>query len=147
MTRFKALLVIGIIFCEWTNAQNLVPNSGFEEYKNCPIHAKQFSFVKNWKSPTSGTPDYFNSCSSEKEVSIPKNFAGKQEAHTGNAYAGIDLCDVQDSKYREFVEVKFAAPLKKDKTYHLKMYISLSGNSKYCVNNIGAYFSSKGYND
>lgn len=147
LTRFIAPFMIGVFTYGWSMAQNLVPNPGFEDHKNCPQQAKQFSFVKNWKSPAGpGSPDYFNKCGAS-EAGIPKNFAGKQEAYEGSGYAGIDLLDKEDPRFREYIEVKLIKPLKKGKEYKVSFWISLSDNSKYAVNNIGVYFSDKGFKD
>src|SRR5256885_980665 len=66
-------------------AQNLVPNPGFEQYKNCP-----YSFSTNpndfgptgWSSATTGTPDYYNRCSIG-ENGVPHNWAGVSHSHSG----------------------------------------------------------------
>jgi hypothetical protein len=88
------LLMIGL----GTKAQltNYVPNSGFEEFVNCPwftngLSSLTYITATHWYNPTSNSPDYFNYCNNliNMEVGVPKNIFGIQNAHTGEAYAGF----------------------------------------------------------
>src|SRR5690606_29989558 len=112
-----------ILLCICANAQNLVPNPGFESYLNCPSNLGQVHYylglstvttAHNWVSPTLTTPDYFNSCNLGN-AGVPLNYRGYYPAHTGNAYAGIiafdhitlDTTDV----LHEYLQVKLTEPL------------------------------------
>ena len=50
---------------------NLVPNPSFEEYSLCPDKESQIERVDGWFSPSNGTPDYYNYCSTSTTVSLP----------------------------------------------------------------------------
>src|SRR5690606_19752932 len=82
------------------NAQNLVPNPGFESFNNCPgnwagiqydPNYNNFPTVRTWVSPLEHTtPDYFNACATvASKVNIPFTFMGYHDAHMGDACAGI----------------------------------------------------------
>src|SRR5205085_585438 len=70
------------------NAQNLVPNPGFENYITCPVNYGELFKCQDW-STFGNSPDYFNACSPDTIVSVPKNNFGYQLASSGNAYCGF----------------------------------------------------------
>ena len=73
----------GIIF-----SQNLIKNPSFEDYLECPNTLGTFNeHVKSWSTPTGGSTDYFNTCSTV--MSAPENFNGIQHPKDGNAYSGL----------------------------------------------------------
>ena len=91
MGYFKNILVIflllfGINSIGQIIGTNLVNNPSFEEYYNCPVNAGQLNESKYW---WGFSADYYNSCTTVPQLSIPSNFAGFQYAHTGNAYTGL----------------------------------------------------------
>ena len=57
-TRF--FLAILILFATSLNAQNLVPNPGFEVQDTCPA-VSQIQLAHPWNTATLGTPDLYNS--------------------------------------------------------------------------------------
>ena len=131
--------------------QNLVPNGSFEEYYNCPnyIDGYTISSCKDWKSPSLGSPDYFNSCSTEFDnsqntllFSVPQNYYGNESAHTGNAYAGIVFA--QDSAnlpaYSEYIQVELIEGLEIGQSYKLCFFVH--NPKQICFNSIGALFTS-----
>lgn len=136
-------------------AQNLVPNSDFEQYQNCPLEKGAIYYpgssiihelyVKNWISPTPGSPDYFNVCNSKNfEISIPKNYLGNETPHSGNGFAGIVLYTEELPscfECKEYLQVKLSEPLIKGNIYEVSMFISLADNSKYAVSEIGIVLS------
>jgi outer membrane protein OmpA-like peptidoglycan-associated protein len=68
-------------------SQNLVTNPSFEEATFCPNKHGDFNNnVKFWSTPTNGTSDYFNQCSS---YFSSKNPHGYQQPYDKKAYAGI----------------------------------------------------------
>lgn len=127
---------------------NLVNNSGFEAYVQCPVKPGQLYNTSAWYSPTPATPDYFNSCYTDKTVydwkmDVPANFAGTSAAKDGNAYAGIINYIVEDTvetikpyptskyyNYREYLETKLSKPLINGQTYAVQFYFRLSSKSR-----------------
>jgi OOP family OmpA-OmpF porin len=135
---FFALIVVGGYGIN-TQAQNLVPNSGFEEYTNCPgnfTEAAQAFTVNHWSSATFGTPDHFHSCSMG-EADVPYNWAGVSDAFEGHGYAGIYMWMDNDNHYREYLQCKLLSPLLKDSLYQIEFHYKLSSYSKYSIDRIG----------
>ncbi len=132
-------------------AQNLVPNPGFENYDKCPdnylLTDRKF-LIPGWYIPTGSTPDYFNSCT-RIQVGVPQNYMGYCLPKEGQAYAGIiilsnpppdSLSKVKDN-YREYLEAKLTSPLEKDSTYKVSFYYNIATYSTYAVNRLGVYLS------
>jgi hypothetical protein len=77
-------------------------------------------------------------------IGVPYNYFGYQNPNSGLAYAGISFF-VNNSGHpnsgREYIEVPLISPLEQGKKYAVAFYISLSNNSAYAVDAIGAYLS------
>src|SRR5688572_2216175 len=100
MLRKGIICAVTFFSCSIAVAQNLVPNPGFEVYNNCPPDRSAIAYSPDYTSfPTAvawvsalsnTTPDYYNTCATNPLVQLPFNtYNGYQEAHGGNAYAGI----------------------------------------------------------
>lgn len=121
---------------------NLVPNPSFEEYSICPSSAGALNASVSWSSPTFGSPDYFNSCSSPSQFSTPNNFFGSQVPHIGSSYVGIGPYIMPVNNFREYIQTKLTQKLKNNKTYCVELYVSLAGlRSQYATNNMGVVLS------
>jgi OmpA-OmpF porin, OOP family len=124
-------------------AQNLVPNGSFEDYAACPgsFSENQASFrVNSWRSVSTGSPDYFNSCS-DGDADVPYNWAGVSEAFDGNGYAGIYTWMDLEKEYREYLHCKLTQQLIRDSLYYIEFRYKLSSYSKYAVDRIGLLIS------
>lgn len=131
------ILMLGWLPCQ---AQNLVPNSGFESFTSCPIGFSEFNgYVSDWVDPSIASPDYMNACANPFPAGVPKNGVGYQQAHGGNAYAGCYLTG--GGLYTEYIQVHLASPLIAGNEYEFKMYVVLHNNSNTATDDIGAYFS------
>ena len=118
--------------------QNLIKNPSFEEFINCPSQLGNFKDdVVNWTSPTLGSTDYFNGCSTA--MGTPKNFNGTQLADFGKGYAGLYLYAPDD--YREYLQAELTQALVKGKKYRISFYVSLAERSDYAVKEFGVLFS------
>jgi len=125
-------------------ADNLVPNSSFENFTTCPDWFSQFQGnVLDWFVPTAGTSDYFNSCAGTVAVidamDVPRNIQGAQSAKEGNAYAGI--ISYNSASWREYLEVELTKPLEPCKSYCINFYINQSEKSEYAITEMGLLFS------
>jgi OOP family OmpA-OmpF porin len=122
-------------------SQNLVPNPSFELLNTCPVN-DNFSNIQNWFSPTTASPDIFDTCSVDvaNEIGVPQNFAGYQNALDGSAYAGVDSYDTADS-YREYIEIKLTSSLIINTKYFVTFYVSLSDTSREAIDQMGSCFS------
>ena len=147
-------LVIGITS---RAQQNLVPNGNFEEYYNCPSVADGYFLYtagKYWTTPSLGSPDYCNACSTDYDpffqrlrYSVPENYFGYQPAHSGDAYSVIACQQDSDGthQYIEYIQVELTEQLQEGKLYEVRFFVH---NPKYqfCINSIGALFTSSELN-
>lgn len=131
------------LFASISEAQNLVPNGSFEAYRKCPGSysrlAAEFS-VPGWRSLSTGSPDYFNTCS-EGEAAVPYNWAGVSDPYDGYGYAGIYTWTNLGKNYREYLHCKLDAPLVKDSLYQVEFRYKLSSYARYCTDRIGLLLS------
>ncbi len=135
----KVVLFVVLIICSTLlRAQNLVPNSSFEDTIHCPFDVGLLSYCVGWNSYRS-SPDYFNPCSKSSDIGVPLNAFGRQYAYTGESYAGLGTSHIDD--YREIIGRKLSSSLIIDTKYYVSMRVSLSDNSYYASNNIGITFS------
>ncbi|OFY82666.1 MAG: hypothetical protein A3F72_02295 [Bacteroidetes bacterium RIFCSPLOWO2_12_FULL_35_15] len=118
-------LTIGFNF---SKAQNLVPNPGFEVQDTCPAVSQIFK-APPWISATMGTPDLFNSTCTTQNLS----------ARTGIGSSGVYLYNTFANN-REYMEAPLSATLSAGQNYCVSFYVKRS-NYRYACNRIGAYFS------
>src|SRR4030065_1808407 len=123
---------------------NLVPNSSFENFSNCPNNVAQIGYATPWFSPLFpvSSSDYFSACDLTNWYSVPyQGILGNfQYAHTGKALASIILY-YGFLEYREYIEVKLKNPLLANKTYCVNFYINLITGTTWAIDAIGAYLS------
>lgn len=132
-----------MIICFTTEAQNLVPNSSFEEYFRCPSSFstdRRDFYLPGWSSATKGTPDHYHQCS-WGDNDVPFNWAGQSNAHSGLGYAGIYTWSNNGKNYREYLQVELKGPLTKGAKYRIEFYFKLSSYSGFATNRIGLGFS------
>lgn len=132
------------------SAQNLVPNSSFEIFSNCPQGTGKIYLSTNWFQPRkinnasvsqSSSSEYFNSCTSSLAVSVPNNMFGYQNAKTGNAYIGYSFYEANNLNIREYAEVGLTMPLEEAKHYKLEFYASLSCYCRYAIKQLDVCFT------
>src|SRR6186713_2945646 len=109
-----------------SNAQNLVPNPDFENHFSCPVQTGELYRCEDWTS-YGFTPDYFNSCSPDTVVNVPKNNFGYQIAASGNAYAGFINESGGPAPPREYLGVALTQPLIAGQKYFASLKVSFSG--------------------
>jgi OOP family OmpA-OmpF porin len=136
----KRLCVVLFLFClsSTTRAQNLVPNSDFEEYTTCPKDYLKFGEtlkLPGWYSPTLGTPDYYNECS-PWHCKASENWAGISRDYSGNGYTGI-IAFMKNKDYREYLGAELTQPLDSGITYHVQFSFRLSSYSKISSGRMG----------
>ncbi len=139
VAKYTYCLLLAFFWCNTTLlAQNLIPNPSFEQYDACPARLGTFeSDVTHWSTPTKGSTDYFNSCSTI--MGTPENFNGTQPSDFGKGYAGLYLYAPND--YREYVQAPLKQTLEKGKTYQVSFYVSLAERSDFAVKDFGVLFS------
>jgi hypothetical protein len=137
---YKAFFIFCFFVANAFAQVNLVPNPSFENYTACPNNASQITYASPWFQPSTGTPDYFNSCANPAStVSIPVNALGHQYAHSGNAYSGI-IVFAQD--YREYIEVPLTNTLVAGTKYYISFYVSLSDTCAKSTSTLGLLLTS-----
>ena len=134
-----------------TVSQNLVPNSSFEEYSNCPGYFSnptnedtEVNIAISWSSYRY-SPNYLNSCCPKNEFySIPQNSFGYQFAATGNGYCGIYTFSKSYQDYREIFGCKLLSPLVIGETYFVSFKVNAASSDNgihLYTNNLGIKFS------
>jgi hypothetical protein len=127
------------IFFWSSQSANLVPNPGFESHSSCPSDQAQVDRAVPWFQPTFATSDYYHTCASSSFASVPDNFFGHQDPHSGQGYTGLYAYDAEN--YREYIEVPLTEPLMAGRTHQVSFYVNLADRSGFAVDNLGAYFS------
>lgn len=129
-----------ILTCTICTAQNLVPNGDFEQYSTCPTGLDNLLSSLFWFKPTSGTSDYYNQCATyQSNASVPYNYMGYQQAHSGVAYAGLVLWNSGNG--REYIATPLTNPLVTNVCYHFEMYVNLGNSCRFATDALGVYFS------
>lgn len=140
----RSSILIAITFLGITlQAQNLVPNGGFEDFRECPGDYSQNPgefYVSHWASASAGTPDQFNACS-HGEADVPHNWAGVSDPYEGSGYVGIYLWMSNGKNYREYLQTQLTEPLMKDSLYYIDFHFKLSSYSRYAIDRIGLHLS------
>ena len=125
-------------------SQNLVPNPGFEIIDSCSFGSGAIvdTVAPPWDSPSAGSVDLYNTCSTHFAYSVPENSWGFQYPHTGNGYAGGGFYSNGGVPgYREYLQVELDSPLVANQNYCGSFYVNLTNLAKYANNNFGMYFS------
>jgi hypothetical protein len=122
---------------------NLIRNGDFSLYFGPPemqITDGQNQIEKQipfWHSPDNHTPDYYNSLRRLKNV--PENINSDSQDYYG--YVGLILYHNPTATYTEFITGELKSPLEAEKTYCLKLVISLSQNSGFLADQFSLQFS------
>ncbi len=123
------LLFNSSVFSQTIIDKNICPNGSFENYK------KKSDNIKNaipWKGIA--TVDYY-------QKPLANDTAAQKGARTGECYAGLRY----QKKYKEFLEVKLAEPLRRGTKYQIEFYVRLAFWSNATLKEFGAYFSKNGF--
>ncbi len=123
------LVALFLLSTTYIQAQNLVPNPGFELFYDCPTQIGQFSLTKDWFSANSGTPEYYNAqCRGSWNL-----------AKGGQGYAGL-INFGHYNKVVEYIAAKLTDSLKKGQTYYVAMDV-LADNSPYFTDRLDIHLS------
>lgn len=95
--------------------------------------------MKDWTQAGRGTVDYFHSCS--RNMGVPENVFGTQEAKEGDAYLGLIAYTPTKRNYREYMQVEISSPLEAGAFYCLSMYVCLAEGSRFYADGLGALLS------
>jgi len=119
---------------------NLVNNPSFEDTTFCPTVFGQITAATGWSNPTSGTPDYLNSCNSGN-VNVPNAIWGYQPALTGNGMTHL-ICYYpgQAVNWREYMQTQLSSPLVAGQAYSVSFNVVCT-HREWIIDGIGAYLS------
>lgn len=133
-------LIVFFSFYYFIKGQNLVQNPSFEDTLHCPNGGNQIFNAQYWTNPSTGSPDYLNSCATccGGSIGVPNNGAGSQVARTGVAYGGIYTYNPVN---REYLQNLLLTALIGNHKYLVSFYVSLADYPEYSTNTIGVYFS------
>ncbi len=138
--RFKIITSVFTLFLSCSfYTQNLIYNNSFEINKECPYRLSGLELVLGWKTPSKGTPDYFNQCSKDKAFLIPNNFVGNSFPHAGNAYIGFGYYFKE--KHIEYIQTKLIEPLNANKSYCLEFFIKKASLYRFSFDELSILFS------
>jgi hypothetical protein len=135
---FTSLFLFLVLAINGYGQVNLVPNGGFEEFDWCPNSAGDFSTCDHWVTNV-GSADYFHSCGLAGG-GVPSNFAGYQNPHSGNAYAGVAVYTTSFSGGQESIAVDLSQPMQSGVKYDISLWISPWDNYNYHGCCIGIMF-------
>ncbi|MCK6640465.1 MAG: hypothetical protein L6Q81_10280 [Bacteroidia bacterium] len=127
------------------NAQNLVPNPGFENLKQVPCNpmfGDPSAFISDWKQGSQGTADILSrratpTCYANTNSSSGMSI-GSENPHGGDNMGMIMTSVRQD--YREYLGAVLTQPLVPGKRYYAEVYVTLADRSGFGTNNIGFLF-------
>jgi len=159
--KFRSNLILTVvlgIFTLLVQAQNLVPNGGFEEGITCPSMpgnvTEECAFWYSSLSPiNSSSPEWFHTCSEVDALTPPTVTGGVQEPYEGEGYCGIfNVIDNPTSPdYREIIGVELLNSLELGHTYLVKFRYSTIAHTPdiaILTNKLGFNFSTHPtYND
>lgn len=148
MKKLSTGIILTLLFHLQICSQNLLLNPGFEDTL-CQDHpvAPVPLHVKNWYSPSAGTPDLYTAGSQEAECAISNiydswwsDFGEWQFPHEGNNMAGI-YTYLEEFCVREYLQGKLNTPLQAGSKYCVSYWVSLSNQSLRAHDRLGAYLS------
>lgn len=129
---------------------NLVPNPGFEEYRQIPCNwtqqAAKFGedVMVGWNSPTATTPDLFTKEADADCWAHPaKRTGGKASPHGGRAMAGIKVRGKGNTPtwWHEYLQITLPAALEAGQRYIVECWALRAVFSEHASSNIGLYLS------
>ncbi len=150
----KALgfIILSLHFSICFSQTNLVPNSSFEQYNNCPTKIVQDISVhlicpSTWYKPDRGGGGYLNACANTiyKPYGVPNNyvlFHGYQFAKTGNGYIVMFYKNGIDDAYNYF-QVRLLDSLKNKRKYYAEHFVNFGNDCSISCNNQGLLFTKK----
>jgi len=139
--------LVSLFFAAYSGlAQNLVPNSGFENITDSAGLTKSstsyFSCIEGWRR-VSGLPDYWNFRFKEKTTRNPTPKAG-------DACMGMHVTFARPNSMPSFESfgIQLTKPLVKGQRYYAEMYVTQDlKHYPKPIDNLGMYFSSIPFNE
>ncbi len=146
----KTLLLLALCpFALPAQPVNLVPNPGFEEYRDIPcspLGTNISDYLHSWKCASDGTSDFISDLAQPECYSYCLSDNGRnqgyQKPHGGHNMVFFYNYSNDNRDYREYVAVELKSPLVPGKKYNVEMFVSLTDYSGLATNSVGAAFFS-----
>lgn len=148
MRKITKILLFCFLIKNAIKAQtNLVPNGSFENYSQCPNTVNQVTYSVDWLT-LSQTPDYFNACATNTDISIPINLFGQQYPASGNGYMGLFSYVASVPNAREIIGAQLTNSLSIGQKYYIKFKLNLTLDyvSNTATDKVGIRFSTVQHN-
>jgi len=144
------MIIYLVLIVSYSSAQNLVPNSSFEEFYTLPSEDGDFK-LKEWKNVNSqansesltgklGTPDYL-SIDGFVDCKLPNSAKGWIKPKSGKAVVGIITYNHNIPNFREYIQVKLDESLIIGDKYIVSFAINTSVDNN-TTNTYSDYYSS-----
>ena len=117
--------LLSFLYTVQIEAQNLVPNPGFELFSECPVRIGEIKKADHWFSANSGTPEYLRE-------DCPMNDG---RPHSGKGQAGVIMFS-DYSKSIEYIETQLITPLDSGVSYCLEFWVKAESAFMY-IDQIG----------
>lgn len=144
LLQFAIWAGFSLVFTQ-SQAQNLVPNPGFETVVTCPSYITQVYNAAGWYNPSghSGSADFHHVCATNAWVQVPNNVFGSQAAHGGNGYMGFALYYQSTPQFREYIYCQLTpvGGLTAGVSYQVTWWYSCADQSTMATNALQFYFS------
>lgn len=144
MIRLTNIWIVALVLqLKLSEAQNLVPNSSFEDvnFDYCGLFSSVDKFEasnKHWLGPTDSTPEIV-STSIDPSCWNYINSSSVWSPKTGKRAAVILLYDKRN--FRSYLQIELSEALRKGKVYCTEIFVRTQRGSQSVCNNIGLYFS------
>ena len=137
--RFGVLILFLLIQC-FGNAQNLIPNPGFEETSGCPGASVWLRHTDHWYNLPNhnGSADqYYGDCDYN---GIINPMAPNQRPFEGQGYGG-GFCFYGQYDQGEYLCIELNESMMKDSVYYIEFYVLPSPKYPNFIDSYGAHFS------
>lgn len=155
---FPLALVSWLLLSGVAQAQNLVPNGGFESVKGRVSAVDQIGRAAGWGAVTLGFADLFTRDAGHPDVVVPGNLYGSIEPVEGDRYAGLfawkddgrftahdegrqDPFAPGWNVYAEYIQIELRRPLTEGEQVRVRFIAALAPMSDRAVSGLGAYCS------
>ena len=148
--RISCFLILLRFFSGEINAQNIIPNPGFEDYSDLPDYFGEWYNCNDWLSPSGfagyvwpyATTDYLHNNGSGY-VKLPFSYFGTVHPHSGDAVMGFKTYRY-DYEFREYLMNELIEPMISGDTYKISFWL-MNGEENWMhgtgTNHVGIYFS------
>ncbi len=138
MKKTASLFVLALLLCPaLAISQELVPDPGFEQYRQLPSAEAGSSELLHWKNPSRqqtglyfASADYLHTGATGQARGENADF-GQMQPHSGQGFAGLLAWSQQLPGFREYLYTTLRQPLETGRAYTISFYASTGGGNPY----------------